>query len=217
MTRRQRIVARGREEGAGVVAYVAREAKVSREAASLTQRAVAEAVGISPSRYNRIEHGLAPNLTIVQASTILAAVGLRLGARAYPAAQPIRDEAHLALLGRLRACLHPSLGWRTEVPLPIRGDLRAWDANVIGDHWLIGVEAETRPNDAQALRRRIALKQRDGGIEHVILLLADTRHNRELVRAHAADFADDFPLAGRRALELLRAGVDAGGSSIVLP
>src|SRR5687767_7545326 len=112
----------------------------------------------------------------------MASVGLRLHARAYPDAAPIRDIAHARLLQRFRMGLHRSLRWATEVPLPIRGDLRAWDGLVMGPAWRVGVEAETRPRDAQALKRRVLLKARDGEVDAVVLLLLDSRHNRQLLR-----------------------------------
>jgi hypothetical protein len=71
---------------------------------------------------------------------------------------------------------------RTEVPLPIVGDLRAWDAVIRGVDWRRPVEAETVVDDIQALERRLALKVRDGGVDGVILVIADTPRNR---RAHA--------------------------------
>ena len=68
-----------------------------------------------------------------------------------------------------------TLRWRTEVPLLIPGDLRAWDATIVGPGFGVGVEAETRLRDLQAAARRTNLKQRDGELDHVILLVADTR------------------------------------------
>jgi transcriptional regulator with XRE-family HTH domain len=216
MPPREGTVVRARLQARNAVDDLLREVKVGRLEHSLAQKDVARAVGISRSRYSRIEAGDAPGLTIVQASTLLAAVGRRLYIRAYPAGDAIRDAAQIALLGRLHACVHRSLEWRTEVPLPLRGDLRAWDATIGRVDWVIGVEAETRIRDFQAVRRRIALKQRDGQIEHVVLLLANTRRHRELVRDYQDDLGDSFPLPGPRALELLRAGANPGASSIVL-
>jgi hypothetical protein len=100
------------------------------------------------------------------------------------------------------------------------GDRRAWDA-VITDRggapaWRVGVEAETRPRDLQALERRLAIKARDGNVDAVVLLLANTRHNRDLVQGREADWRERFPLAGRRALELLGARVKPPGDAIVL-
>jgi transcriptional regulator with XRE-family HTH domain len=212
----ERVRDRGRANGHAVVAEIARELKLARVSVSLAQRDIAATVGMSQPMYSRIERGEAPNLTIVQAASLLEVVGLRLHARAYRAGQPLRDDVHTALLARLRASVHGSLRWRTEVPLALGGDLRAWDATIVGDGWSLGVEAETRPRDLQALRRRIALKQRDGQMPFVILLLADTRHNRELVHNHADDLRDSFPLSGARTLELVRAGANPGASSIIL-
>ena len=198
------------------MALVAREFRIARLDRGLSQRAVAAAVGIDRSSISRIERGRAEDLSLVTAAELLAAVGLELSVRTYPAGPPLRDAAHADLLRRFRARLHRSLDWATEVPLPIPGDLRAWDAMVTGDRWRCGIEAETRPRDGQALERRIALKQRDGGVDFVILLLLDSRHNRAFVREHADLLHARFPVAGARALELLGAGVAPGGNAVVL-
>jgi hypothetical protein len=155
-------------------------------------------------------------MSIVTAAELLATIGMDLSARAYPSGGPLRDAAHAALLGRFRASLHPDLSWATEVPLPIAGDLRAWDAVVGGRGWRCGVEAETRPRDIQALERRVALKQRDGDVDHVVLLLLDSRSNRALLREHGDLLQERFPVPGRRALELLGAGRSPGGNTLVL-
>ena len=139
-----------------------------------------------------------------------------MGARAYPAGQPIRDAAHRALIDRFRARVAPTVAWRFEVPLPIAGDLRAWDAVLLIGTAQIAVEAETRPRDIQALQRRVALKRRDDpGIGAVVLLLADTRHNRELVRDHGDALQADLPL-GSAALLALGEGRQPAGSGFVL-
>ena len=85
-----------------------------------------------------------------------------------------------------------------------------------GRDWRHGVEAETRPRDRQALERRLALKLRDGDVSTMSLLLLDSRHNRDFVRANGDVLSARFPIPGRRSLELLRAGVDPGGNSIIL-
>jgi transcriptional regulator with XRE-family HTH domain len=192
-----------------------REFRTGRLDRGLSQADVADALGIDRSWVSRIERGLTDDLGIVTAAELLATVGLELSARAFPSGGPLRDAAHAALLGRLRACLHPGLSWATEVPLPIAGDLRAWDAMVGGGGWRCGVEAETRPRDMQALERRVAIKQRDGDVDHVILLLLDSRSNRALLREHGDLLQERFPVPGKRALELLGAGRSPGGNSLV--
>lgn len=98
--------------------------------------------------------------------------------------------------------IHRSL----EVPLPIPGDLRAWDARLVVERRAIGTEFETRSRDIQALPRRLALKAGDGSVDVVILVLRNTRYNRRLLRLHADELKEAFPVPGRTALECLRAG-----------
>jgi transcriptional regulator with XRE-family HTH domain len=213
MVARQRAVDRGALRGRTILADVAREFNEARLDHDLTYREIGDAVGLSGSQVSRIARGLAPSLTIIQAARLLSVVGLDLSARGYPTGQPIRDAGHAALLERLRAQLHPTLRWRTEVPLPISGDLRAWDAWIGARGWDVAVEAETRARDLQALQRRIALKQRDGRVERVLLLLRDSRHNRDLIRLVGGGLSAQFPVPGRRAIDLLRVGADPGGSA----
>lgn len=216
MPKRSSLVERARQRGRGHVAFVEREFGEGRRDRGLSQQAIADALGLDRSYISRIERGLVGDLSIVTASELLATVGLDLSLRAYPAAGPLRDAGHNGLLERLRVRLYAELGWATEVPMPIGGDLRAWDAVITGRTWRCGVEAETRPRDLQALERRIALKQRDGDVDCVILLLLDSGHNRRLVREHADALAERFRVPGSQALELLAAGRAPGGNAIVL-
>ena len=206
----------GAARGRDLTARVLGELRGSRQDRGLAGADVARAVGMSGAQYSRIERGLAKGLTIQQASELLAAVGLELSVQAYPSGEPLRDRAHANLLGRLRGRLHPTLRFQTEVPFPNPSDRRAWDAVVAGPGWRHGVEAETRPRDRQALERRLALKLRDGDVTSMTLLLLDSRHNRVFLRAHGDVLRETFPVLGPRALELLAAGVDPGGSSIIL-
>ena len=128
----------------------------------------------------------------------------------------MRDAGQLALLARFRALLPSGIRHRTEVPLPIPGDRRAWDEVIDGAGWSMPVEAETRLRDVQALSRRVALKCRDAGVERVLLVVADTRHNRSTLRLYGTDLAAAFPVSGRAALAALRAGRQPEASAILL-
>jgi hypothetical protein len=159
------------------------------------------------------------HVSVPELGAWLAVVGLDLAFRAYPAGDPIRDRAQLALLERLRARLHPTLRWRTEVPLAVEGDLRAWDAEIRGGKpspWRARIEAETSVTDGQALERRLNLKSRDDPHGHVILLVSDTRANRSALRALRAGMRDRYPLDSRAILNSLGQGRDPGQSGIVV-
>ena len=216
MGTRERRIDAGMARGRALTTTLLQELRNARLDRGLGGADIARELEISPAQYSRIERGLTASLSIEQASVLLAAVGLELVARAYPSGEPLRDAAHAALLSRFRAMLHRSLRFMTEVAFPTPGDRRAWDAVVTGADWRHGVEAETRPRDRQALERRMALKLRDGDVSSMSLLLLDSRHNRDFVRAHGDVLAERFTVPGRRAVELLRAGVNPGGSSVIL-
>jgi len=130
--------------------------------AGLSQRELGATIGLPHSALSRIERGEAREVPYRTLVRVAGQLGMDIPLRAYPRGDPILDQAQLALLRRLRMRLAPGLGWRLEVTLDIPGDLRAWDAVVIGRGWHLPVEAETRIRDLQALLRRLALKQRDG-------------------------------------------------------
>lgn len=173
-------------------------------------------MGVSASTGSRLERGLLEHVDIMLLARFCAVVGLELSIRVFPGGQPIRDAAHLAMLREFRGLLHPSLDWATEVPLPSAGDPRAWDGLVRGAGWRYGVEAETAPRDGQATLRRLALKQRDGQVDGVLLILRDTRQGRAFLREIADVARSSFPITGTRTLELLSVGADPGGSAIVV-
>ena len=193
------------------------EIRAAREGAGLSQTAVARAAGMSHSEVSRIERGTAPWLNIVEATELCAVVGLDLWLRAYAGGDPLRDAAHAALLRRFLASVGPPLRVRTEVPLPRVGDPRAWDATISDRREAVGVEAETRLRDAQAFERRVALKRRDGEIDRVVIVLADSRANRCALRAIRSAWRTDYPLDTAEILEALALGrlPSAGGVVVI--
>lgn len=194
---------------------MARELHAARVDRGLSLRVVGAACGISASEASRIERGIV-SASIIRLAQLAAVVGLDLSVRLYPGGSPVRDSAQLAILARFRAHLHQTWQWATEVPLPTRGDQRAWDALIALGTCRYGVEVETAPTDGQALVRRLQLKQRDGSVDGVLLVLPRTARVREFVATAAPSIESFFPIAGGRALELLGAGVDPGGNALIL-
>ena len=207
---------RGARIGRTALARIGQELREARLDRSLSVDAVASALGLSNAEVSRVERALSPKVPLVTLARMASVVGLDVSVRLFPGASPLRDAAQVALLSDFRASLHRALRWATEVPLPMDGDQRAWDATVSGTDWSYGVEAETLPRDAQALVRRLQLKLRDGGLNGVLLVLRDTRRTRQFMRAAADELAGAFPAPGRRASELLAAGLQPGGSAVIL-
>jgi transcriptional regulator with XRE-family HTH domain len=181
----------------------------------LSVREVARIVGVSPHRIERAERGEPSALTIDLAARIASVVGLQLAASLYPNGDPVRDRAHLALLRRFKLRLHPSLSWRTEVPMPIAGDLRGADGVIGGGFGTILVEAETRLADLQAVERKALLKKRDLGADRLVLLIADTPNNRRVLQLHP-ELRERFPIGTRKCLAAVARGEDPGGDCMVI-
>lgn len=99
--------------------------------------------------------------------------------------------------------------------MPIEGDRRSADAMIGVEGLEVLVEAETHIDDIQALERGIAAKQRDLGVARVILLVADTRHNRAIIEG-VPELRRRFPIGTRACLFALTQGRDPGGDALVI-
>jgi transcriptional regulator with XRE-family HTH domain len=216
MATRERPVDRGSRIAARARISLGDEIHRARRYAGLSQAAVARAARVHRSTIGRIERGEIAGASMENFACLCAVVGLNLSVRAFPHGDPIRDAAHMALLGRLRSRLPAGLPWRIEVPFPIPGDLRAWDAVIGGPAGAVAVEAETKLFDVQALARRLALKRRDGGLERVILLVGNSVSNRRALAVGREALRADYPLDTREILAALNAGDSPAGSGIVV-
>jgi transcriptional regulator with XRE-family HTH domain len=216
MATRERALDRGRDQGRLRIAELGREIRQGRRAHGLSLTEVGRASQLSSAAVSRIERGMVPGVPLMRLAELLAVVGMELSARAFPGGGPVRDAVHARLLERLRARVASTLRWLAEVPVAGPGDSRAWDATIRGTDFVIGVEAETRVRDLQALDRRIALKRRDGHVDSVVLLLANTRSNRMVVREFSDVLRVNFPLASAPMLAALASGRNPGASGIVL-
>lgn len=192
------------------------ELRNARLARGLRLTDVARALRSSRFHVSRTERGLLANIGLADAAHHGAAVGLHLRARFYPAGGGLRDAAQLDLLRRFRARIGDRWTWQLEAPIPISGDLRAFDALLTRGQTTIAVEAITRLRDAQAQLREATRKQRDGGATRLVILLRATEHNRSALASAADVLATGFPLGTRATLAALTAGQDPGDNGIVL-
>jgi hypothetical protein len=84
------------------------------------------------------------------------------------------------------------------------------------ESYLVGVEAETRIRDVQELVRRLRQRERDGGADEILLVLANSAHNRALVEELRAALGDRYATAPKVLLHCLRAGRRLPGSGVIL-
>ena len=188
---------------------------MARMSIGMSARTLGNLLGISHTEVLRIERATTPHVSINMLARMAAVLGHDISLAIHPAAAPVRDKGHLALLARFAGRLAPSISWRTEVPIPLPGDPRSADGLAAGNSVEAVVEAETRLDDVQAVVRRLRAKQRDLGTTRAVLLLADTRHNRDVVREIPA-LRDEFPIAPRTCLLALARDEDPGGDCLLL-
>jgi transcriptional regulator with XRE-family HTH domain len=203
--------ARGRERATRITHELAVAWRDLRLAAGLSQANVALAAGISRSTLSRIERRRACSVQLAVAAALSAVLGGNLSVKVYPADPPVRDAAHIALLARLDSSISPRWRVTNEAPMPISGDLRAWDRRLDGPA-SIGIEAETRLHDVQALERAMQLKLRDSRVDRMILVVGATHGNRTMLRAVLPQLR--APLSTLEVLRALRAGRDPGANGI---
>ena len=178
-------------------------------------KAVAGEVGWSESRYRRFEAGEIA-ITIGDVAVVASVLGLKLGAGLHPVGDGLVDRGHRALLGRFRAMLSEKWQVVAEVPLAIAGDQRSWDLLLRIPGQLVGVEAETRVRDEQALTRRVRLRERDGGADVILVVLSDSAHNRGLAHGLRRTLGPGYLTSSRRIMSALRSGRPVPGPGVIL-
>lgn len=216
MATRERPIDRASRLAARSLATVGEELRRARIGAGLSQVAVARSAGLCHTTVSRIERGRLRGVSIGVLDRACTVVGLELVLRGYPNGDAIRDAAHTALLERLRRRLPQACRWSAEVPLPIPGDLRAWDAVIGPPSAPTAVEAETRLYDLQAMERRIGRKLRDGGMPRVVIVVSDTAANRRALAVGREALRHDYPLDTREVMTALVAGRQPPANGIVI-
>ena len=145
----------GAQDAQRLVAAAAEELRGTRVTGGWSQAFVAGLAGMSEAQYGRIERGDLDKPTVDQLCRAARALGLSVSLGCYPSGVRPRDAAQLRLLVKLEAMLGAGLFLRREVPLPISGDLRAWDGSISADSGSAFVECESRLGDMQELSRRL--------------------------------------------------------------
>ena len=202
-------MAGGTRRGERLLQTLAGEVRDARIALGIPQKDVARSVNMSQSRISRLEAGKLRGLSLLDAARVASAVGLDVWMRLFPSARRPRDAGSLIRLRGLLGNVAPPLRYRLEVPLPSTGaylDQRAWDAVIEGLDEETAVEVELRLYDIQAQFRRIFLKQRDGRLDRLLIVVADTRVNRRVLAENSELLAQLPRLRTSTVIAALRAG-----------
>jgi transcriptional regulator with XRE-family HTH domain len=213
---RETRAAAGRRRGKQLATGLLEQLRQARIVANLSLRSVAREMGWSHERYARFESGRLARVALADLTAVGAVLGLDLSAAFHPAGEAIRDAGQQALAVRFRALLSPLWRVTAEVLLPNPGDRRSWDLLLRLAAQLVGVELETRVRDVQWLTRRMRERERDGGADHVLLVLSASAHNRRVLLELLEALGPEFATSPRVVLRALREGTPIPGSAVIL-
>ena len=203
-----------------LVVRLIREIREARQATGLTHGEIARAIGIARSNLTRLEAGKRDDVGIVECSKIASVLGYEVSVGLHPIGDPVRDKSQLACGRRFNALLTDRWRVTDETLLPGSGEQRSWDKllRLVGEspRYLVGVDIESRVWDLQALVRRTRGRERDGQVDHILIVLADTAHNRRVADELRSGLGPDYAASPRRVLRALRAGEPIAGSAVIL-
>jgi hypothetical protein len=177
-------------------------------------------LGGSGSAYGRFETFQVDDVGVVRLAEIASLLGYEISLGLHPIGDPIRDKGQLACARRFDALL--SNRWRVtdEALLPGPGEQRAWDKLLrlvnSSPTYLVGTDIESRVHDVQAIVRRTRARERDGHVDRILIVLADTAHNRRIVEELGRSLGDTYSTPPRDLVAALRAGTPLPGNGLIL-
>lgn len=194
------------------------ELRDARIVEGLSQRQMAEELGVSQAQVWRLEADEV-GVAVTRLSEMASILGLEMAITLHPIGDPVRDKGQQAVGKRFDGVLSPAWWVTSEALLPMPGDLRSWDKllRLRGQYpCLVGVDLETRIRDIQALVRRTRLRERDGGVDHILIVLSDSATNRRLAEELRQALGPAYATPPRAILAALRAGRPLPGSGVIL-
>jgi hypothetical protein len=81
---------------------------------------------------------------------------------------------------------------------------------------LVGADIESRIYDIQELVRRTRLRERDGGVDEILIVLSDSATNRRLADQLRDALGPRYSISNRALRSALRLGEPLPGSGVVL-
>lgn len=209
---------RGRRRGSEITRATICRLRDARIAEGVSQAALARQVELTQAYMSLFERNELSDLGLIRLAEVASILGLEPALSLHPIGPPLRDKGHEALIKRFLNILSSAWKVTREVPFPNEGDPRWWDAllKLETDPTLVGLEAETRIRDLQALTRRMRGRAKDGGADAIVIALSDTRTNREIVSDFRAALGPEFAGSPAAIVRALQEGVRPPGSGVLL-
>ena len=182
----------------------------------LSQAAVGSELGWSQAFVSRLDRNLVPNVSLLDLCLLAAVYGLEPSLSFHRIGPALRDKGHEALIARLLRLLPPAWKVAREMAFPNPGDPRWWDVLLGLPGFKLGVEAETRIRDMQALIRRMRERAAQGGVDEFLLVLSDSHHNRDLLEQLRQGLGQEFSEPQPALVRALSSGTPLASSGVIL-
>lgn len=196
---------------------IGREVELARTNLALTHTAAARLAKVAPGTQRRVEAG-DPTVSVDVMCRVGAAMGLKVWAKAFPAATPsLRDTGQLAIADHLRAAANAA--FRTSIEHAM-GNGRAIDLVCFGTGEIICIEIERVLADWQAQYRSADAKRTHLAASHqrpvrLVIAVEDARRNRAVVEEHATLIRSMLPAGTRQIMGVLRGGGELGRDGLL--
>lgn len=216
---RARPIDTGRARAKYLATAFARDLRLARMSAGLTQAQVADLAGASQAEVSKAERGHL-DISLDVRCRLAAACGHELGWRLYPVATVrLRDSGQLGIAQAIVAAAHRNWQARLEVAVA-PGDLRAADLLLATAGEILHVEIERALVDLQAQLRaaqlkRQALAERENRPIRLVLAVPDTRSTRARLAPFAELIARTLPASSSATWRALRSGEPLGVDGIL--
>ena len=215
-TKETRLI-RGRRRGATLNARILRELLDARVLLGISQRTLAQELGCSQANLWRMEANKS-EVTITRLSEMASLLGLELSMGLHELGDPLRDKGQQVVGKRFEGLLSTNWFVTSEALLPsgicAHGTSCSLKPTRARRHsW---ADLESRIRDIQALVRRTRLRERDGGVDRILMVCSDSATNRRLVAQLREALGPEYATTPRAILRALRDGTELPGSGVIL-
>ena len=182
---------------------------MARGSAAMSRAEASLRAGLARSTWERIEAG-DPSVTLAALAAATETVGLDLVIQTYPGREPgLRDSGQLSMAQALIRMASPA--WSVSLEEPAGEHGRAIDLVLWGADEILAIEIERMLVDWQGqLRRWLAkrdwLESQHARPVRLVVVIADTRRNRDAVTPFGAVIAGTLPAGSRSVLAAIRTG-----------
>lgn len=196
---------------------VAAEVTSARIGLGASEREVSRRAGVSTESVRRVEAGH-PSTQFDTMCAVAEAVGVEIVVRPYRSRVRLRDSGQLRIAEIMRSVAHPAWDVRFEVPAGDHGE--AIDVGCFGATEILAIEIDRLVAEFEGTHRRNAVKRSRLAERHqrpvrLVMVVEDTRRNREAIEPHLDLIRSVLPTGSREILSALRSGQPLGRDGLL--